>query len=492
MLDKKTNRSRRKFITKITSASAAVTAGSFVTHADLETAAAQTNTNSKPTDLRITDLRLAGNIVRLDTNQGLSGYGNIRGSKTYALILKSRLLGMNPCNVDQTFRKIKQFAYHGRQAGGVSGVEMALWDIAGKAWGVPVWQMLGGKFRNKILMYADTKQWQEIKSPEDKQPSLDPVVQGEWSANRLKQRMEWGYKVIKLDFSIGQLQGIEGCISAPPPRSGRWLLGNGYADDQYKYNQTAHPFKGIRITQKGLDFFTVFWQTIRDIIGWEVPVLTDHYGHLVIEDCIKLARTVDPFNLAWLEDMVPWMYTDQYVRLKNSCTTPICTGEDIYLKEGFMDLFEKKAIAFCHPDLQQTGGILETKKIGDLAMEHGIAMAIHCAATPVSEYASVHCAAATENFYALEKNGADSPTYYDIVTNVHKPVVDDGYICVPDAPGLGFEIDGDALRRSVEQRRRRNPESGGYFEPTDEWNNERSHDRLWSMYTPNETTSNVS
>ena len=482
MSEKKAALSRRAFITKSTAATAAVAAGSLVTHADLETIAANVNTNSKPSELKITDLRLAGNIVRLDTNQGITGYGNIRGSATYALILKSRLLGMNPCNVDKIFRKIKQFAYHGRQAGGVSGVEMALWDLAGKAWGVPVWQMLGGKFRDKILMYVDTKQWQEIKSPDDKQPSLDPIVQGEWSANRLNERKSWGYKIVKLDFSIGQFQGIEDCITAPPPLSGRWLLGNGYADDPYKYNQIPHPFKGIRITQKGLDFFTVFWQTIRDIIGWEIPVLTDHYGHLVVEDCIKLAQTVDPFNLAWLEDMVPWMYTDQLVRLKNACTTPICTGEDIYLKEGFMDLFDKKAISFCHPDLQQTGGILETKKIGDLAMEHGISMAIHCAATPVAEYASVHCAAATENFYALEKNGADNPSYYDIISNVHKPVVDDGYIHVPDGPGLGFEIDEDALKRSIERYKKFRPDSGGYFEPTPEWDNERSHDRLWSMY----------
>ena len=199
MKPQKAGLSRRTFITKSTAATAAVAAGSFVTHADLETVAANVNTNSKPSELKITDLRLAGNIVRLDTNQGISGYGNIRGSATYALILKSRLLGMNPCNVDQIFRKIKQFAYHGRQAGGVSGVEMALWDLAGKAWGVPVWQMLGGKFRDKILLYVDTKQWQEIKSPDDKQPSLDPVVQGEWSANRLNERKGWGYKVPNTD-----------------------------------------------------------------------------------------------------------------------------------------------------------------------------------------------------------------------------------------------------------------------------------------------------
>ena len=97
-------------------------------------------------------------LIRIDTNQGIYGLGEVRdgASKTYALMLKSRLLGENPCNVDKIFRKIKQFGFHGRQGGGVCGVEMALWDLAGKAYEVPVYQMLGGKFRDRIRCYADT------------------------------------------------------------------------------------------------------------------------------------------------------------------------------------------------------------------------------------------------------------------------------------------------------------------------------------------------
>src|SRR5690242_207471 len=142
------------------------------------------NTYSRPSDLRITDLRIAClakipmdcTIIRIDTNQGISGYGEVRdwASKTYALQLKSRIIGENPCNVDKIFRKIKQFGYHARQAGGVCGIEMALMDLAGKAYGVPTYQLAGGKFRDKILCYADT-------------PSHgDPVEMG----RLLKQRME--------------------------------------------------------------------------------------------------------------------------------------------------------------------------------------------------------------------------------------------------------------------------------------------------------------
>src|SRR5579864_522599 len=124
------------------------------------------NIHSRPSALRITDLRIASlvglpmdcSIIRIDTNQGLSGYGEVRdwASKTYALMLKNRIVGENPCNVDKIFRKIKQFGYHARQAGGVCGIEMALMDLAGKAYGVPAYQLAGGKFRDTILSYADT------------------------------------------------------------------------------------------------------------------------------------------------------------------------------------------------------------------------------------------------------------------------------------------------------------------------------------------------
>jgi len=175
--------------------------------------------------------------------------------------------------------------------------------------------------------------------------------------------------------------------------------------------------------------------------------------------------------------MVPWNYTDQYVRLKNSCTTPILTGEDIYLKEEFLKLFEAKAISICHPDLASSGGLLETKKIGDLAMEHGISMAMHMAGNPVTLFANIHCAAATENFLVLEHHNVDDKWYDTLVDGVPKPIVQaDGHIPVPDGPGLGIELNEEAIKANIS--------SGGYFEPTPEWDDERSHDRIWSFTKP--------
>lgn len=408
------------------------------------------NEASRPSKLRITDMRTVtigpSTIIRLDTNQGLSGLGEVRdgASKTYALALKSRILGENPCNIDKIFRKIRQFGNHARQAGGVCAIEMALMDLAGKTYGVPAYQLAGGKFRDSVRIYCDTT------------TSADSDKMG----HRLKKRMEMGFTFLKMDVGIGLLQGVPDTISAP----------SGMLHTQH----VMHPFTGIRLTDKGIDLISNYVAGVRDIIGYEIPLAADHFGHIGIEDCIRLGKALDCYNLAWYEDMVPWQFTEQYRRLKDACDTPICTGEDIYLREGFMDLFEQQAISICHPDLASSGGILETKKIGDTAQEYGISMALHMSALPVAQMASVHCAAATENFIALEHHHVDVPWWNDLVTGLPDPLIRDGFITVPDAPGLGIELNEDAIREHL------NETDLGYFRSTDEWNEIQSHDRLWS------------
>jgi L-alanine-DL-glutamate epimerase-like enolase superfamily enzyme len=442
------------------------TAG-WLSAADAEAVRGRVNTYSEPSKLRITDVRVVPmfygmrcHVVRLDTNQGISGYGEVRdaASATYALMLKSRVVGENPCHVDKIFRKLKQFGGHARQAGGVVSMEMACWDLAGKAWGVPCWQMLGGRFRDRVRVYADTP------------TSADVEEMG----RRLRARRDRGFTFLKMDIGINLLRGIPDTLTYPRG-GGVEATPRGRSE----FSRVPHPFTGIRVTEKGIKTLQEYVGRIREEVGWEIPIAADHFGHFAIEDGIKLAQALDRYNLAWLEDVVPWFYTDQYVRLKNSCTTPILTGEDIYLKEGFMPLFDQKAIAICHPDLMSSGGLLETKKIGDLAMEHGIAMALHMAGSPVGLYASVHCAAATENFMAMEFHSADVSWYDDLVDGVMKPIVGtDGFVVVPDKPGLGFELNEEAVKESM-RRGGRDPEKD-YFPPTDEWNEERSHDRLWS------------
>lgn len=422
--------------------------------------------NGRPNDLKITDIRSATvgwngwrfPLIRIDTNQGLSGYGEVRdgASKTFALMLKNRLIGENPCNVDKLFRKIKQFGHHARQGGGVCGIEMALMDLAGKAYGVPTYMLCGGKFRDQIRIYCDTPN--------------EPT--GEAMGHRLKERMARGFTMLKMDVGIQPLIGIKDALTYPagmlPTNDGTALA------RMLDINSIQHPFTHVRLTAKGIQLLVEYVEQVRSVVGYEVPIAADHFGHISIDDCIRLGEALEPFNLAWLEDMVPWQYTEQWVQLERTLKTPVCTGEDIYLKEGFMPLLEAKAVNVIHPDLATSGGILETKKIGDLAQEHGISMALHMAGTPISTMASVHCAAATENFIALEHHFADVPFWADFIDGASKPIIEDGYIPVPDKPGLGFEINEEAVREHLV------PDDQGFFEPTTQWDAERSWDRLWS------------
>src|SRR6266480_1481787 len=420
----------------------------------LEAAMQNVNQNSKPSDLKITDLRVAVvarapmtcPLIRIDTNQGIYGLGEVRdgASKTYALFLKSRLLGENPCNIDKIFRKIKQFGFHARQGGGVCGVEMALWDLAGKAYNVPVYQMLGGKFRHKIRCYADTTESDDAKI----------------YAQRLKKRHEEGFTWLKMDLGIDLLRNVPGALTQP-------------AGESIEQNVTRqHMFTGIEITEKGLGLMADFVAQVREAVGMEVPLSADHFGHIGVNSCIRLGKALEKYNMAWLEDMIPWQYTDLLKKITDAVDIPILTGEDIYLKEGFVELAKNHAVDILHPDLATSGGILETKKIGDAIQEYGVGMAMHFAGTPVSCMANVHCAAATDNFLVLENHSVDVPWWGDLVAGIDKPIVNHGFITVPEKPGLGVTLNDEVVKQHLLEP--------GYFEPTPEWNKERSHDRLWS------------
>lgn len=445
------------------------------------------NSRIDPAALKITDMRFADidgapkrcTLLKLYTNQGLVGYGEVRdaSSKTYALMLKSRILGENPCNVDHILHKIKQFGGPSRQGGGVSGIEIALWDLAGKAWGVPVWQLLGGKFRDRVRVYCDT-------DADGKDNS------GRAMGQALKRRMEMGFTFLKMDLGIGILMGHPGTICAPlgfmedmqkyAPHilnvQGGSVTGEMVAAQQsYAIVNTAHPFTGIHITEKGLDVLEEYVRQVREVVGYEVPIAIDHFGHVCVEDCIRFARRMERYNLAWMEDMVPWIFPDQLARLRSATCIPVCTGEDIYLKEGFAELFRRQAVSVIHPDVLTCGGALELKKIADLADENGVAVAIHMAESPIGALAAVHAAAAMHNVLAMELHSVDIPWWQDLVNGPAKPFVKDGFVTVPDTPGLGIESLNETLIAE-----HINPAIPGMWEPTDEWNTEFSNDRPWS------------
>ena len=402
-----TNDSRRNFLKKTALGGITMTGLMGLTYED---SIAQTTSKvqkaSAPSDLKITDLRYCVTTVlgktamlRIDTNQGIYGLGEVRdgADPRYALMLKSRILGENPCNVEKIFKIIKQFGGQARQAGGVCGVEMALWDLCGKAYNVPAWQLLGGRYRDSIRIYADTP---EASSPEEQMKLI-------------KFRTETqGYSWLKMDVSINELKNIPGTLVNPNIfKEGTSQWQGGYMS----YANTRHPFTGIQITEKGLEELAKIVANVRSMVGYEIPLSTDHYGHIDVNNCIRLGKALDKYRLAWLEDMVPWQYTEQHKTITEALETPTLTGEDIFLLENFKPLIDNHAVDIIHPDLASSGGLLETKRIGDYAEEKGIAMAMHQAGTPISFMANVHCAAATQNFLALEHHSVDLPWWEGMV-----------------------------------------------------------------------------
>ena len=468
--DPSTSANRRNFLKKTALGGLALTGLMSMKIEDtIAQTTAKVNRMSAPSDLKITDMRyalttvLGGTaIIRIDTNQGIYGLGEVRdgADARYALMLKSRILGQNPCNVEMIFKSIKQFGGQARQAGGVCGVEMALWDICGKAYNVPAWQLLGGRYRDKVRLYADTP---EAKSPEEQLKLIKFRTE------------EQGYSWLKMDLSIDELKDIPGTLV-----NQKFWQNNGslkqWQGDFMSYANTMHPFTQIQITDKGLDEMAKIVDNVRSMVGYDIPLSTDHYGHFDLNNGIRLGKAIEKYRLAWMEDIVSWELTDQWKTMSDALETPLLTGEDIYLLKNFKPLIDIHAIDIVHPDLSSSGGLLETKRIGDYAEEHGVAMAMHQAGTPVSFMASVHCAAATQNFLALEHHSIDLPWWEGLVkTTDGRQLITKGFANLPlTAPGLGIELNEEEVKKHL------SPKDKSFFAPTPEWNEKRSHDRIYS------------
>lgn len=456
------------------------------------------NTLSIPSELKITDMKICDigapyntSVIKIITNQGLEGYSQVREgcSRLYAVMLKRFIIGENPCHVDKLFRRIKQFGWHSHQGGGVSGIEVALWDLAGKAYNVPVWQMLGGKFRDNIRIYCDT--------------DLPGKPDGSSMGKALLERIETkGYNIVKMDLSADELCfDIPGAATFPLDYMKQSIEDSSKKSIQFRdidfsnKSLTAaekHSMikerndlvfrecipgnqRGVNLTEYGLDIMEDYVKKVRDVIGMQVPLATDHFGPLSVGSCIELAKRLEKYNLAWMEDMIPWMLADDMAEIQRNTSVPLCTGEDIYLKENFKDLFEKRAIRYIHPDVFSVGGILECKKVGDMAQDYGIPMIIHMNETPIAAMAATNVAASTENFFAQEFHHHDYKDYSDMVITRNNPIVEDGCIKVPDEAGIGIlGLNEEWLEAHLSPSAK-----GKVWHDTDEWDFWQSRDRIW-------------
>jgi L-alanine-DL-glutamate epimerase-like enolase superfamily enzyme len=395
-------------------------------------AARPVNRNSAPSQLKITDMRairIASNydypIIRVDTNQGVYGLGEARdaGNEGMALILKPHVVGKNPLNIAQILDSVRNFANQRRMGGGYSALDIALHDISGKVYGVPAYRLLGSKYRDSVRIYCDTTE------------TADPKL----FAERLVLRKKNGFTFFKMDLGTDLVARQPGAVNT----------------------------RGVA-TEKGLKLLCEYIATVRDGIGYDVPLAADHFGPLNVNDAIRYARAFEPYDLAWMEDPLQvgtlstgdapknWRF---YKEIKEATTTVINTGESLFgLEEGFRPLIENLAVDMIHPDPLTAGALIETKRIADFASTYGIPTAVHFAGSPVGCMAAVHMVATIKDFVAMENHAVDIPWWGDLVTGVPKPIIQNGYIRVPETPGLGVELDEEACRQHL-----RIP---GWFEPT--------------------------
>lgn len=406
---------------------------------------------SRPSELRITDLRLAVvasiydyPILRLDTNQGVYGLGEVRdaGHVENALQFKHLLVGQNPCNVDMIFRAIKRFGNWGREGGGVSGIEIALWDLVGKVYGVPCYQFLGGKYRDQVRLYADTP------------APTEPTPEG--YAEAVQQRKALGLTFIKFDIRPHLFEEVAGgLVGQPSPYE--YALGRGW--------RAPGSGQGAKLTDRGIARAVEVVQAVRAAAGSETSLCTDHFGHgyLTAKEVIRLGDAFEPYHLAWIEDPMPWWDVAGHQQVSSAIRTPTAAGEELYLWDGFRELIEKRAVDIVHPDLLTSGGMLETKRIADYAERYGLATALHFAGSPIAFMAAVHCAASFASFMALEHHGLDMPFWSSLVTGLPEDYMAGGYCAVPDRPGLGVDLNLEAIEANL-----RTP--GTLFQPTDAWN----------------------
>jgi galactonate dehydratase len=359
-------------------------------------------------------------IVRLETDAGVTGIGEAYPSPGVHEVItdyfESVLVGENPLDVERLYNLMREsLSGRGSQQGigtiAISGVEIALWDAAGKILEQPVYQLLGGKTRDEIRMYADCHAGDGmVEAALDGQP--EETYEAEAYARAARSAVDDGYEIIKFDLDVP---------------SGREI------------DTLSRHFDRPEIEHKrGLV------EAVTEAVGDEAEVAVDLHWNFSVEATEKLCASLEPYDLAWIEDPLPPENADALATLNRSVEQPLLTGENRYGRHGFRDLVEKEAVAFVAPDVPKTGGIAETKKIAELADTYYLTMSPHNIGSPVATMAGVHVGATVPNFLALEFHARDVPWWDDLV-DAGEPLIQNGRIEVPDEPGLGIELDWDVV-----------------------------------------------
>jgi len=395
--------------------------------------------------MEITDLKCAligdNPIVRVLTDEGLDGFGEVESSKPYlkphVLFYRDLILGLDPTDVESVMLRIRKLGSFKPWGSAVSAIEMALWDIAGKAAGVPVYKLLGGKVRDRVRVYNGSVRFH--------MQGYEPEHFADVMA-KMKARPE-KFSLIK--------QGIS--FHSRMPQDRPEFFG-------FDARPGARHFARGPLNERGLKHIVTCVEAMKAVLGDEVGLALDCGPGWMVPDAIRLARALEPLNIAWLEDMLtgdytPYVMADMYRELTRSTTTPIHTGEQIYLRHHFKELFEKQAVRIVGPDPCDVGGIAELKWVAEYADLHGIMMAPHGTNDGVLGLAALVQVAATlpENYIAFEYPIGKPDWWYEIVTGLPDPIVVDSHITVWDRPGMGVELVPEAAEPYLA------PEDAGFF-----------------------------
>jgi galactonate dehydratase len=367
--------------------------------------------------LKITDVRTAEVLahgyqlhVRIYTDQGIFGHGEgtdaVHGGVPLVRMWRRFLVGQDPLNVDFIFERIRTNGiFAGAQAGqyvaALTAVEHALWDLAGKAVGLPVYQLLGGKQRDKVRIYCDS-QTEDRKDPE--------------APKKIAQIRDMGFTAVKIDIDDRN----------DPMRwdAVNWTASNAEID---------HMMDKIAFVRESFDK--------------RVDLCVDMHGRYDLTTGKRVAKEAEKFKLLFLEEPVPAENVDAMRDIRESTSTPICCGENLFLRHGFREVLEKRAADIIMPDLQKCGGLLEGRKIADMAHTYYVPFAPHCVVSPIGTMASCHVCAAVPNFLVLEWHWIQRlDLWKDFVKEGE--IIDKGFVTVADRPGFGVEMNEDAARKA--------------------------------------------
>lgn len=379
--------------------------------------------------------------IRIVADQGQYGTGEsffCPGLTGIIRDLAPVLLGKDPRHVDRLTRELRRAASGAGAVAGyahnaISGMEAALWDLVGKHYQVPVWQLLGGQFRDRIQVYADCHAGEGLES---------------WGPALLPRQPDW-FRKEQARRAAARKGESDDLTPEGFATHARDAVARGFRFLKFDLDAIHGAPTGIltrSLTHAEIERMAECVAAVRAAVGPTVEVALDCHWRYNLNDAIRIAHALEPYHVAWLEDALPPESVDGFRVLRQSTRTPICTGENLFLREGFKPLLEQFAVNIVSPDIQKTGGLLEAKRIGDLAALYEVPIAPHNISSPLGTIASCHVCATLPNFLVLEFHGQDVPFWDDLLTGVPRPLIRQGEIAVPSGPGLGVELNEEVAR----------------------------------------------